>query len=312
MVAEHTGTEHHEIMVDEGMVLGAIEKVAYHHDEPVGDAAILNNYFLSREACKWVKVVLAGEGGDELFAGYDNYSRCLQMRRLRSRRAVGELAHRVALLFPGRGDLRRGMMEKELSMLEEGDLDRRLSISTRELSPRELKWLTGTPGPDLEGMGWPPQGISGDLDRLLYNDLRNRMAEGYLMKADKANMANSVEERLPLLDKSLAELAFSLPAELKLKGRTEKHILRLALHGRLPDTILARKKMGFSTPVSDWMRGEVGEAAVERITANALVRSITDPANLGKWVAQAEKKRLHRPRAFWNLYALAVWHDTFF
>ncbi len=103
MVAEHTGTEHHEIMVDEGMVLSAIEKVSYHHDEPVGDAAILNNYFLSREACKWVKVVLAGEGGDELFAGYDNYSRCLQMHRLRSRRAVGGLAYRCRPPVPGAG-----------------------------------------------------------------------------------------------------------------------------------------------------------------------------------------------------------------
>jgi asparagine synthase (glutamine-hydrolysing) len=138
------------------------------------------------------------------------------------------------------------------------------------------------------------------------------MGENYLMKTDKANMANSVEVRLPLLDRYLAQYAFDLPAALKLRGGTEKYILRQALRDLLPPLILERKKMGFSTPVSDWMRGEIGEAAVALVAGSELIRSHTDPANLRKWIAQAEARKLKRPRAFWNLYALAKWHRTFF
>jgi len=312
MVADHLGTDHHEIIVDDGKVVQAMDQMAYHHDEPVGDAAILNNYLLSHEARKYVKVVLAGDGGDELFAGYDNYARCKYVHKVRSKAVLGRILPWLAHQFPGRGDLRRDWAEKELTMLEEGDIDRRLSLSTREMSPRELSWITGQKDLDLESVGWRHPGFHSDLNIMLYNDCRNRMGENYLMKTDKANMANSVEVRLPLLDRYLAEYAFTLPSKMKLQGGTEKYILRQALRDRLPQSILERKKMGFSTPVSDWMRGEIGEAAVGKVAGSELIRSCTDPSNLRKWVAQAEARKLRRPRAFWNLYALALWHETYF
>jgi asparagine synthase (glutamine-hydrolysing) len=161
-------------------------------------------------------------------------------------------------------------------------------------------------------LAWRHPGFRSDLNVMLYNDCRNRMGQNYLMKTDKANMANSVEVRLPLLDRYLAQFAFDLPAALKLHGGTEKYILRQGLKDLLPPSILDRKKMGFSTPVSDWMRGEIGEAAVASVSSSELIRSQTDPANLRKWIAQAEARRLKRPRAFWNLYALAKWHETYF
>ncbi len=89
MVAEHLETTHHEIVVDDGQMIHAMDRMAYHYDEPVGDVAILNNFLLSQEACKHVKVVLAGEGGDELFAGYEDYSRCIMIKNLRSKPLLG-------------------------------------------------------------------------------------------------------------------------------------------------------------------------------------------------------------------------------
>jgi asparagine synthase (glutamine-hydrolysing) len=312
MVADFLGTDHHEILVDDRKVIHAMDQMAYHHDEPVGDAAILNNYLLSQEARKYVKVGLAGDGGDELFAGYDNYARCKYVHRVRSKALLGKLLPWLAHHCPGRGDLRRGWGEKELSMLEEGDINHRLSLSTREMSPRELSWITGLKNLNLESLGWRHPGFQSDLNVMLYNDCRNRMGENYLMKTDKANMANSIEVRLPLLDRQLAEYAFTLPSSMKLRGGTEKYILRRALRDRLPQEILDRKKMGFSTPVSEWMRGEIGEAAVEKVSGSELIRSCTDPTNLRKWVIQAEARKLRRPRAFWNLYALARWHEAYF
>ena len=197
-------------------------------------------------------------------------------------------------------------------MLEEPDDSRRMLRSTREMSDREIAWLTGT-GPDgMEDAGWFAPQMGHSLNRMLYADCRNRLPEKYLMKADKATMANSVEERLPLLDKATAEFAFGLAPSLKLRDGVEKYVLRQAVKDLLPADIIARKKMGFSTPVSSWMKGEMGEAAVQVVEGSELVRSICDDEHLKKWTAQAERKELRRPRAYWTLYVLALWHKKFF
>ncbi len=103
------------------------------------------------------------------------------------------------------------------------------------------------------------------------------MVDDYLMKTDKANMANSVEERLPLLDKNLAQFRFHPARALKLRGGTEKYILRQAFKGRLPQAILERKKMGFLPPAAEWMRGEIGEEAMEKVAGSELIRPMHGP-----------------------------------
>jgi asparagine synthase (glutamine-hydrolysing) len=132
------------------------------------------------------------------------------------------------------------------------------------------------------------------------------------MKADKATMANSVEERLPLMDKGITEFAFSLRPELKLRDGVEKYVLRQAVKDLLPAEIVRRKKMGFSTPVSAWMKGEVGELAVQALEGSELLRGLVRKDRMQKIVEQLERKQLTRPRAVWTLYVLGLWHRRFF
>jgi asparagine synthase (glutamine-hydrolysing) len=312
MVAEHVDTEHHEIVLTADMVSKDIEKMAWHYDEPMGDPAILNNYFLSKEARRYVKVVLAGEGGDELFAGYDNYARCLQFQKIRSVPLLGRTLIGIARRFPGRGDLTKGRYEKELSMLEEEDIAYRLMRSTRELSDLEISSLLGGQVQGLESKGWYNPGAQDPLGRMLYADCRNRLPEKYLMKADKATMANSVEERLPLLDRGIAEFAFSLPAHMKLREKEEKWIMRQAVRDLLPLEIVRRKKQGFSTPVGTWLEGELGEKAASVLSSSPLLREHMGKEEMHRIVQGIERKSTGRPRAVWTLFVLGLWHDIFF
>jgi asparagine synthase (glutamine-hydrolysing) len=312
MVAEHVDTEHHEIVLTADMVAKNIGKMAWHYDEPLGDPAILNNFFLSQDAKKWVKVVLAGEGADELFAGYDNYKRCLQMQKIRAVPLFGRALVGSTRLFPRRGDLTKGRYEKELSMLEEEDIVLRMMRSTREISDIEISSLLGRKVQGLESKGWYNSSIEDPLNRMLYADCRNRLPEKYLMKADKATMANSVEERLPLLDRRIAEFAFSLPAHMKLREGEEKWVLRQAVRDLLPAEIVRRKKQGFSTPVGSWLEGELGEMAASVLASSALLREHLDNVKLDRIVRSIEAKRIVRPRAVWGIFVLGLWHDIFF
>jgi asparagine synthase (glutamine-hydrolysing) len=125
-------------------------------------------------------------------------------------------------------------------------------------------------------------------------------------------MANSVEERLPLLDRRIAEFAFSLPAHMKLREGEEKWVLRQAVRDLLPAEIVRRKKQGFSTPVGSWLEGELGEMAASVLASSALLREHLDHVKLDRIVRSIEEKRIGRPRAVWGIFVLGLWHDIFF
>jgi asparagine synthase (glutamine-hydrolysing) len=314
-VSRHLDTTHHEVEINPREVLGEIPAITWHFEEPIGDAAVIANYFLAREARKYVKVVLAGEGSDELFGGYSSYRQGLRWSPWFSlpgflRRGLD----RAISLVPGSGDPFHDRIPVYGHYLGQGTLEAAHAYAWRitGITDDELRWLGNG---ECTGTGTPPR-IPGrfrdPLNRLLFLDCMNHLPDLYLMKADKATMAHSVEERLPILDRNLIECAFRIPSSLKIRGGVEKYIWRRAVRDLLPPSILNRPKQGFGVPYLSWVREDLREAVSQALHESALARRCFPSGNLGKILRGFEKAGSDRPALIaWNLFALEVWASRF-
>jgi asparagine synthase (glutamine-hydrolysing) len=281
-VSKVFGTEHREERI-EPKVVDLFDKLIVHLDEPFADVSLFPTYMVSGVAVQDVKVVLSGDGGDELFAGYDWY--------------VADRICRILDRFPGRKAL------KVLSALSDAVPP---SEKKKGLINKAKRFLTGAAGsPDLEHYRWlwhlNPEGkqklytedfrkgiaafdpglpvvealdgLDGDLlNRQLYADFKIFLADDILVKVDRMSMTTSLEARAPFLDRHVIELAFRMPGEMKLKGMVRKHILKRAMEGILPDTILKRGKEGFSIPMKNWLRQELKPMMLELLSEERIRR----------------------------------------
>ncbi len=302
-VAERLDTNHREIELKEKDVIKALPKIAWHYDEPIGDSAVIPNYFLSREAKKNVKVVLAGEGGDELFGGYPHYKAALKAYNSR----IPELAKSSIA-----GALRalpespiNGRKRRFLRLYSQTDLDSIHFSSTRFLSDSEISKITNLKALNLNRMTVGPAAFTNPLNRMLYLDCKNMLPEKYLMKGDKATMANSVEERLPLLDKNLIEFAFRMNPNLKIHEGKEKYILREVMKKKLPNITIQRTKQGFGTPIEHWLRGEMGELARKEISESGIINRYFNE-KIWKLIGTKPKNYRHAQMT-WLLLSIAFW-----
>jgi len=152
---------------------------------------------------------------------------------------------------------------------------------------------------------------SDDLDRLLYVDTMVYLPDDILMKVDKMSMAVSLESRVPLLDYTVAEFAASIPARYKLKGMRKKSILKKALHGLLPDTILHRKKAGFSLPIAAWIKGSLREMVLDVLSPGSLARTgLFNPDYVRQIIDDHLAGRRDNSRPIWGLTNFMLWHDA--
>ncbi len=265
-VAKYLGTEHHELQVEHVDLVNTLRTLVYHYDEPFGDAAGFPLYLLSRFAREHIKVVLAGDGGDELFGGYRRY--VADQAALFYQLLPDTLKNTwIPALVDRLPRLRR--VKRVVQTLPITDPARRyaawLVIFTPEMQAELLR-------PDIYAAvfdhdpAWPyphyyarlNSSIAADhLNRLMYVDLKTWLADVYMEKTDKVAMACSLEVRLPLLDYRLVELAFQIPAYYKIRGWFTKRIFKRAVSHLVPPAVLRKRKHGFSVPTDPWFRGEL-------------------------------------------------------
>ncbi len=248
LAADRYADTYREIVAgDESLEL--LDDMVYHMDEPVGDAAFLAVLILSREAAREVKVVLAGEGADELFGGYDRYKAFVygnKLSRFVPERAVRTISRWIDGENAGRA----------LRIVGGADVLRRYLEVIRLFSSRELRSL---------GVAEPDGVLNGGVDENLFRedplkaaqifDLRTLLPNDFFMKADKMSSACSLELRVPFLDPRLVEFGLNLTARAKLRGWNEKALLKRAFADSLPRTIVKRRKHGFDVPMDHWLRG---------------------------------------------------------
>jgi asparagine synthase (glutamine-hydrolysing) len=319
-VAQYVGTEHHELVVDHADLVKALPTLVYHYDEPFGDAAGFAVYMLSAFAREHVKVVLTGDGGDELFGGYVRYA-LDQMAGVYSR--LPRLVTRTAVpaLFMRIPQLRRLVhIARTLSIRDPGERYASwLAYFTPDLraalwsAPSARGLATHDPAHVLRGYyaGLSPDTAGGHLNRLMYVDLKTLLVDGYLEKTDKATMACSLEARLPLLDHRLIELAFQIPGRHKVRGRSTKRILKRALADVLPAAVLQKPKRGFGVPTESWFRGHLKAFAFDvLLDSRARRRGYFNADAIERlWRQHADGHRFDGQ--LWLLLNFELWHRVY-
>jgi asparagine synthase (glutamine-hydrolysing) len=323
-VAQAIGAEAHEIVIDDKDFFGALPRLVWHEDEPIAHPSSVPLHFVSALAREHVKVVLTGEGSDELLAGYGKYPRSLlnwkagtlyermlpaPMRAVVASSLVPRLTGRVGR-FAQRSFL--AVPRNPAAMFFDNFAGMPLRLQRELLDPSVLN---GDPyASSLEYYGRPSTSLraGGDvLNRLLYTDVKTYLVE-LLMKQDQMSMSTSIESRVPFLDHVLVEFAARLPQRLKLNGFTTKRILRAAMRGVLPEAILNRPKMGFPVPFGAWVQGAWGQVAADvLLDSRTRQRGVTQAPAVARLVDAHRAGRRAGSDAIWALLNLELWFRTF-
>jgi asparagine synthase (glutamine-hydrolysing) len=256
-VASAFGTEHHELVLRPD-VIALVEDLAWFLDEPFGDTSAIATYMVSGLAAEHVKVVLTGDGGDELFAGYDKY---VVERRERSfdrvpvpiRRTLAAVGDALPEGTPGRRFLRHLALDGPRRYLDASTLFHADEMC-RLFEDEALEELILC-DPWSESLSYLRGHAPDWISAAQYCDLNNYLPLDVLTKVDRMTMAHSIEARPPLLDHQLVEFAATIPAHLRLRQGTTKYLFKQAMRGVLPDRIIDRPKHGFAVPLDTWLRG---------------------------------------------------------
>lgn len=311
MVASHFGTDHTEVDVGADAT-ALVERVLWHLDEPMADSSCLPTYLIAEEARRHVTVALTGDGGDEVFGGYDRFRALLAADRLPllAQRPIRSLAR----LWPVKDayDSPRRRLERFSADVARSPRDRYrgwVAVFGQELLGEVLAKRTAADeayrsfeGAWGEGDGTPL------LHRVMHANFRTYLHDDLLVKLDRMTMAHGLEARCPMLDVDLVEEVAALPPKMKADALRSKRVLRRALVGVVPDAVLHRPKHGFGVPVGNWFRGTLGGVFEDLVlSADARLGDALRPGAAG------ELFRLHRDRRgehggrLWALLALEVW-----
>jgi len=323
IAASAFGTDHHEVVVSPEDFFQSLPGLVYHEDEPIAHPSSVPLYFVSRLASHHVKVVLTGEGSDELLGGYARYRKTLynlaagrayhallpSSLRERIKRALERMSSQSAL----RQKLSRTFLCLE-PRIDSIYLDN-FSVFSRQMqrslfSARALEEIR-TPDPYREiRRAMADSGARSLLNQLLAGDLKTYLHE-LLMKQDQMSMAASIESRVPFLDHKLVEFAAKLPERMKLRGLTTKYILRKAMADRIPRPILDRRKMGFPVPIGAWLRGRSSRFLDEYVLSDrAAERGIFRREFVSEIVSRHRAGENHSER-LWSLINFEIWQRQF-
>jgi asparagine synthase (glutamine-hydrolysing) len=291
-------TIHHVVTADGPALERAFEVVTRSLAEPMGDPAILPTFLLAEAAREHVKVVLSGEGADELFGGYPTYlghKAAGWYRRIPGRAALASLVNRLPT---STGKVTLEFLLKEL-------------VAAAELPwlERHLTWF-GALGPDAPTLAWASRVLDRfpdrpSLNRLLWLDFLSYLPDNLLAKVDRGTMLASIEARAPYLDRAVMELALPLPAALKVRGFTGKAILKEAARGLVPRDVIRRRKRGLSVPVARWLNTGLAALAERHLTAPRLFPG----APTARLLAEHRSGKRNHARRLWPLLMAELWAD---
>jgi asparagine synthase (glutamine-hydrolysing) len=299
VLARQMRTKHVPVRTDEETLLDALENVTTRVAEPLADPAILPTFLLARAAREHVKVILSGEGADELFGGYPTY-----------------LGHKIAPKFEAlpafvRGGVRRlayALPASGRKVTFEYLLKKFVNDARKPWADRHLAWFgTGLPAhalPDVETAGEDP--IAGAM--LL--DYRSYLRDNLLVKVDRATMLSSVEARAPYLDRDVTAFALSLPTDLRVRGLTTKWVLKKAAEKWIPKDVIYRRKRGLSVPVAGWINRGL-RAEVDRLLAPGRLREqgLVDADHVTRLLAEHRSGRANHAKPLWAVIMLQYWLD---
>jgi asparagine synthase (glutamine-hydrolysing) len=310
-VAERHQTDHHELVVHPNAV-ELVEKLVWHHDQPFGDSSAIPTYLLSEFTAKGVTVALSGDGGDELFAGYERFAAGLAARR------YAVLPEPVrAVVGGGLGLLPPSALRGKAQRVQ-----RFASVAARGLPDAYRCWISFISEEDRNALldgnrddwaldeyraAWLGSEGAHPLDRLLDLNLRTYLLDDLLVKADRMSMAHGLEVRSPFLDADLIAYTTRLPPRLKARGLSLKRVLKAAVSDLLPPEILRRGKRGFGVPLDRWFREDLNTYVSSMLaTPNARLREHVVPEALDRMLMEHNTGRRNHGQELWALLTLEV------
>lgn len=304
------GVRHVVKTVSAQELMDTLPLIVWYLDDPVADPALVPLYFVAREARKHVKVVLSGEGADELFGGYNIYREPISLRPITAlpsplRRGLAKVGQALPEGFRGKDLLRRGAI----------DLHERYYGNARIFREQQLAGLLHSYRPEVSfrdvtdpiyaaSAGWDP------ISRMQHIDLFTWLRGDILVKADKMTMANSLELRVPFLDVEVFQVARTIESELKITRQTSKFALRQALRGIVPPHVLDRRKLGFPVPIRHYLADEAYEWARDIILSSQADEFIDTAAALALLDAHKAGEADHSRRV-WTILVFLLWHAIF-
>lgn len=330
LVSEHYGTDHKEFVMDVD-IAKLLPSIAWHSDEPIGDPALLPIYLLSKHAKKTSTVILTGDGADELFAGYEQYKFLTLSNKMRfvpkmlrfhgSKLMLNSMPTKIQKIFFKYADgIGKAGKNRAIEMF--ANIDNKAKAYTEFVSlfddsereqllaskiKRNLKIDLAT---ELNGNYFNNK--NNFLNQLLALETETLLVEDFLMKNDKMTMAASIEARTPYLDYRVAELAFKIPPKLKLKGMTEKYILRKAMQKILPKEIYSRKKQRFYVPIDNWLKTDLKPTIDDLLSKKAVEKQgYFNYAYIDKLLKNYGRSPLFYSRQLWNLLTFQTWHKIY-
>lgn len=301
------GTQHHEVELRPSDFEDLWARLTWHRDAPISEPSDIAVFGLARAAREHVRVVLSGEGGDELFAGYPKY----RLARLAERTTVLPARLRSGLAGPVERRLGgHSRARTALRAVAAGDVPEQHSTWFAPFTAAERRGLLGT-APPPERRAAPTIGVD-PVDRMLRHDLRHWLPDNLLERGDRMSMAASLELRPPLLDHHLVELAFRLPTSVKLRSGSTKWVVKEVARRFLPDDVIDRRKVGFRVPLDSWFRAGLRDTARDRLTgADSWVGQTLDRSRVCELVDRHERGANEEIR-IWTLLCLEMWHECFF
>lgn len=322
-IARSLGLKHHLKVFGAQEMLGAIRRLPEILDEPLADPSILPLYLLSQFAAQHLKVVLSGDGGDELFAGYQTYQAHKLVTRYDAlprfmRESIKAAAFRLpvshgylSLDFKLKQFLRGvGVSSEVRFFLWRGAFN---NSERNELLSAEIRAQLRHENAYEDIYRYVHKsGLTKELERILYLSMKLYLQDNNLVTVDRASMANGLEVRSPLLDRDVVDFVCRLPMEYKLNGLRTKYILKKAAEGYLPNKVIYRKKQGFGVPLAKWLGGELKDFMLDNLSEARIRRQgIFHYPFVKRLIDQQLAKEKDNREALWTLLVFQTWFDRY-
>lgn len=310
-LSEKIGVEHHSKIISSDEFWANIEKVQYYMDQPLADPSCIALYFVSKLASEYVKVVLSGEGADELFGGYTIYNEINSLKAYQKlpagiRKMLADIV-RPMPKFKGRSFLIRGAntVEKRFIgnafMFDKTEKQMILKTGLKVSEPYEYTKKLYDRVSDYD-----------DITKMQYLDINTWMVGDILLKADRMSMANSLELRVPFLDKEVFSVAKTIPSRLRVNRKNTKYAMRKAAHRHIPEEWAKKKKLGFPVPTRVWLRDEKYYNMVKAAFNSETAKKFFNSEKLIKYLDDHYKGKEDNSRKIWTVYIFIVWYNIYF
>lgn len=312
-LSREIGAEHHSQVITSEEFWGNIKKVQYHMDQPLADPSCIALYFVSRLASQYVKVVLSGEGADELFGGYTVYNEPRVFRLYRAilpqsvRTFLRKMVQKVPRRFKGQGFITRGEYPTNESFIGNAKMfgyeDKQHLLKDPSLAsrPQEITRKYYDRVKDLD-----------DVTRMQYLDINLWMVGDILLKADRMSMANSLELRVPFLDKEVFKVAATIPTKLRVNRKNTKYAMRQAALRHLPEATAQKEKLGFPVPTRVWLRDKKYYDIVKSAFQSEIAEKFFHTEELIRYLDDHFNGLRDYSRRIWTVFIFIVWYDIYF